>query len=134
MKKFLFILGIIAIAGGVFVGGMVVGTQHDFMNAIVSSSSLGDDISKASTTLVVLRHLEDGEIDRAKAFLNLQLDGAIIGMDAVLPYCPDGDNTRAASTLLSGIAEHRAKHPAKANETIDRKVQEILDRTREQNM
>jgi hypothetical protein len=133
MKKFAFILGIVIVAGVIFVGGLVLGTQHDFMNTIISSLSLGDDISKASTTLVVLRQLEAGEIDKAKAFLNLQLDGAIIGMDVILPHCPDGDGTRAAQTLLVGIAEHRTKYPAKANETIDQKVREILKTTGKQN-
>jgi hypothetical protein len=33
MKKFLFTVGILALAGSIFVGGLVVGTQLDFMNA-----------------------------------------------------------------------------------------------------
>lgn len=133
MKKLLFILGIIILAGGIFGGGLWVGTLHDIFNADLAIAGLGDDISKAATTLVVLRDLEAGKIDEAKAFLNLQLDGTIIGMYFILPYCPDGDSAHAAQTLLAGIAEHRSKYPIKSDEEIDRKVQDILNKSRKQN-
>jgi hypothetical protein len=79
------------------------------------------------------RILEAGEIDEAKSFLNLQLDGTIISMDSLLPYCPDGDSTRVAESLLVGIAEHRAKYPTESGEDIDHRTQAILNRIRKQN-
>jgi hypothetical protein len=130
MKRFLFILGIVVMSGGIFVGGLILGIQRNFMNAIVVSSSLGDDISKASTELVLLYHLEAQEIDEAKAFLNIQLNGNIIGIDSLLPLCPDGDSTLAAKNLLARIAEHRSKHPVKSDEEIDKVVQNILAKSR----
>jgi hypothetical protein len=128
MKKLLSILVVIVFASGIFVGGMILGVQMDFLNALVSSSSLSDDISKASTTLVVLRNLEDGKVEEAKSFLNLQLDGTIIGMDAILPSCPVGDSTRAAKKLLARIAKHRQEHPSQIDSSlVDEKIQSILN-------
>jgi hypothetical protein len=123
MKKFMFVIGVIVVVGLIFFGGLILGIQHNFKNAALSSSSLGDDISKASTTLVVLRDLEAGKIDEAKAFLDLQLDGAIIGINAVLPHCPDDNNTRAARRLLAAIAEYRAKCLSRSDDEPGKVVQ-----------
>jgi len=37
MKKFFSIVGIIVVAGVIFVAGLVLGTQHDFLNRIKSA-------------------------------------------------------------------------------------------------
>lgn len=128
MKKFMFILGIVVLSAVIFAGGLFLGTQHDVMNTIVTSSILGDDISKSSTILVVLHYLEEGKTDEAKTFLNIQLDSAIIGMNAVLPYCPAGDSTRATKKLLIRIAKHRQEHPSQRDSSlVDEEIQSIMN-------
>ena len=133
MKTFLSIAGIVALAAGIFIGGLFVGTQLDFMNAVLSSTMLSDEIVSASSSLVLLQHLEAEEITEAKASLNLTLDVAILGMDSVLPHCPEGDSTLAAKNLLARIADHRSKYPAKNDQEIDETIQDILDKAGKQN-
>lgn len=128
MKKLFMLLGIIILSGVIFGGGMVIGARLDLLNTLVGSSILAEDISKASTTLVLLRNLENEKIEEAKSFLNLQLDCTIIGMASVLPHCPDGDNTRAAKKLIFEIEKHRQEYPSQTNNSrVDEKVKSILE-------
>lgn len=133
MKKFLFLFGIIVLAGGIFVGGIYLGIGLATWKSISTTSILGNNIVQGGETIVVLQQLEEGKTEDAKAFLNLKLDGFILTMDAMLPHCPENVNKHAARGILAKIAKYRSEYPYQNNELIDKKIKEILDRARNQN-
>ncbi len=118
MKRFLFILGIVVVATAIFIGGILLGTQLDFLNTIVFSSALADDISRGSERLVVIDYLDEGKVDDAKSFLNLQLNVTIVGMRAILPSVPEGQSKTTALNFLARIARHRKKYPLNVSQNF----------------
>lgn len=135
MKKFLFILGIIAIAGGVFVGGMVVGSQHDFMNSMFQVSALDQELVDATKVFYGLSRLDDGDSAGAKGWLNQELNSHVVTIDQFMKDCPNPETKAHARKLLARIAEHRQKYPSRIDVSkgvpgyseVEKHVQAVLD-------
>ena len=135
MKKFLFIVGIVAIAGGVFVGGMVVGTQHDFMNTMFQVSSLDQALVDATKVFYGLSKLDDGDSLGAAGWLNQELNSHIITIGQFVEDCPNPETQGHARKLLARIANHRQKHSSQIDVAkvvpgyleVEKQVQAVLD-------
>lgn len=135
MKKFLLILGIIAIAGGVFVGGVVVGTRQDFMNSMFQVSALDQQLVDASKVFYGLLRLDDGDSAGANAWLNQELNSHIVTIDQFMKDCPNPETKEHARTLLARIATHRQAHPSRIDISkdvpgyvaVEKRVQSVLE-------
>jgi len=135
MRKFLFILGIIALATGVFVGGMVVGTRHDFMNAMFQVSALEQELVDATKVFHGLSRLDDGDSVGARSWLNQELNSHIVTIDQFMKDSPNPETKEHASKFLARIAQHRQKYPSRIAVSkdvpvyaeVEKHVQAVLD-------
>ncbi|MBU0533329.1 MAG: hypothetical protein KJ887_00815 [Candidatus Omnitrophica bacterium] len=140
MKKFLFILGIVVLAGGIFVGGMVIGTQLDFMNAMFQFSTLDKALVDASEVFQTVSYLDNGESKNARGWLNLKLDSYIITIDQFIKDCPNFETREHAERFLIRVAKHRQKYPSKVSLSkevpdyagVEEHIQSILENVLEQ--
>lgn len=135
MKKFLFLLGIIAIAGGVFVGGIVIGAQLDFMHAMFSVSILERELTDASRVFLAISYLDEGNTVGAKGMLNQELNSHIVTIDQFTKDSPKPKTEKHAMAFLARIAAHRQKYPLRIDISkddpgqteVDMHVQAVLD-------
>jgi hypothetical protein len=111
MKKFLFILGIVVIAGAVFVGGFSIGLTSDFTNTMHQVSMFEKELTQATMTFMHISYIDDGKIDDVKSLLNSELDSHIITLSQMLKDCPNTETQKHAQKCLARIATHRQKHP-----------------------
>jgi hypothetical protein len=131
MKKFLFIVGSIILAGGIFIGGLLAGTQLDFMTKLLQVSMFEEALSKATVTFMQLSQLEDGKINDAKNLMNSQLDCQILVIGTSLKDYPNQETKKQAENLLLRIAKQRMQHPVPAEKDMTKAgdyIQEILGR------
>lgn len=131
--KLAYTLGVVVAAIGLFVGGWFLGASKGFFANAGASSLLANEIGKAGYCYELLDLLEAGEIEKAKARLNAELDGAMIVMDDIRRFCPAGDSTRAAQNLLVMIVDQRSQHPVKSNEWVQKILENVLKQREKQN-
>jgi hypothetical protein len=111
MKKFLFIVGIVVLAGAIFVGGLVLGTQHDFMNAMFQVNTVEKELVDLANHFHAVRYLDKGQPEDARDFLNDRVDGHVSTIGTLLDDCPNPDTKVHASKMLATIARHRQQFP-----------------------
>jgi len=136
MKTFLFIVGIILLADVIFYGGLQLGNQLHFMNAMFQVSTLDQEVGNATKIFWTVSHLEDGKVEEAKSFLNVQLNSHINTIGMFLKDCPNEKTRQHAIKLLARIAKVRQEHPVHISVTndvpgygaVERGVQEILNK------
>lgn len=137
MKKFLFILGGIIVAGAIFVGGLMVGIR--LPSVMFGWVDLAEKKIEADWALRHICQLDEGRLEDARRSLNIQLNGCIMEMNGMLEVCPSPDTRERARRLLARIARHRKKHPpgidwpedVEGHTEVQKHIQEILDKALE---
>ncbi len=112
MKTFLFTLGIVVIAGAVFVGGLSIGLTSDLTNTMYQVSTFDKELTEATMTFMRISYLDDGKVDDVKELLNHELDARIITLSQLLKDCPNIESQNHAQVLLARIATQRQKYPS----------------------
>jgi hypothetical protein len=129
MKTLLVILGIVALAAIVFAGGMFVGTTLDIFKSMHATSFFENEATGAATTFMVVRMLDDSEVEQAKASLNLTLDTKIMTVGLLMSACDNEKSKRIANNVLARIAMHRKEHPVSSREKqVDDMIRGFLDK------
>ena len=135
MKKIVFILSIIVLAGGVFLAGIVAGAQHDFMKSMFRVSSLDQSLVEATKYFYAVSRLDNNDANGAKGWLNQELNSHIVTIDQFMMDCPNPETKKHARKLLTRIAKHRQAHPLQTDVSkdvpgyaaVEKHVQAVLD-------
>ena len=134
MKKFLFIVGIIVLAGGIFIGGLVAGSVLDFMIASFSVSTFDQALVDANMEFMTISILDEKGVEEAKGFMNMELATHIMTLDMFMEDCPNAESKEQGQKFLARVAEHRLKYPVSKDEDmagVQNHIQEILGRALE---
>ena len=111
IKKLLFIIGIAASVVAIFMGGLYFGTRLGALESELHVSILDEYIAEAVSTHSDIAQLDEGQINRLRSSLNIQLDGDIINLEQLISNCPDSERKADAKRILVRIAKHRKKYP-----------------------
>ena len=128
MKTLLTVAGLALLAASLVVVGFFAGSHYGSQTQTFEESLLHEHIAEAAATQKLVKLIHEGKISDATNTLNHRLDGLVISIGSLLPYCPNRETKGFAGNVLSDIARHRASAPvSRTNAFIDEKVKEILE-------
>lgn len=127
MKKFLFVVGIVVVSSMVFGAGYLFGTSSDFTTAMMNTGLFEEITNNTSENMMILEMIADDKLSEAVSYLNLKLDGQILGINNLLPGIENEGNKKVANYILLKAAKYRTKYPAAyPDKDIDKMIKEIL--------
>lgn len=122
MKKLLKIAGLLVLVMGF---GFVIGFM---LRPFYSDTGIEEEISEGIEFNMLLGHLNRGEIEDAKRFLNLKLDTSLLKINSSLKNASE-TNRMHATKLFYSVATSRTKYPpddSTTPEPVRERVTEIL--------
>ncbi len=108
LKKLLPYLAASIIAIGIYVGGFYSGI-HIFA-LMKNTTLLQDEFIKSTELLSLLNYYEKKEPEKARQYLLLQVDSAVLGINNLLEYADD-NSYRTGCNILKRIAKQRKDRP-----------------------
>jgi hypothetical protein len=111
LQKFLFILAIIIISSGIFLGGFILGSSQQLMEDFFHNQSMENAIIEATIAFSHIEKIDQGEVEIAKESMNRLLDSEILVIKLLINDSSHEEYISRAEKLLSRIAEHRKEYP-----------------------
>jgi hypothetical protein len=108
LKKLLPYLAAIIIAIGIYIGGFYSGI-HIF-GLMKSTTLLQDEFIKSTELMSLLNYYEKKDTEKARQYLLLQIDTAVLGIDNLSEYADD-NSYRTGCNILKRIAKQRKDRP-----------------------
>lgn len=129
MRKFLFILGIVLLGSALVCAGVFIGFQIEAAQGLIGIPMFQEQLVLARIKLMVVSQLDEGKIDDAKAFVNSELDSAILVLDCLMDSCQNKEDKAMAKQIIAQIAEHRVKYPVWASDDkVTATINDILNK------
>lgn len=110
MRKIVQYVLIVLIAIGIFMFGFMMGTK--FFLTIKSTTMLQDIFIESTKLMSVLNYLDKGDVEKAREFLVLMQDAAVLEIDSLAKYA-DKQSYETACNIMLKIARHRRENPEK---------------------
>ncbi len=107
LKKLLPYLIAVFVAIGIYIGGFYSGVH--FFGLMKSTTLLQDEFIKSTESLLLLDYYEQKDTEKARQYLLLQIDTAILGINGLLEYADD-NSYRTGCNILKRIAKQRKDH------------------------
>ena len=101
-------LALAALVIGAVVGGWGV---SKFWGRFTGDLSAGSMAAEASTTVSILKRLRAGDLTNAVELLEIELDGALIGLGVFLPDIPEAHREPLHLKVIRTARDYRAHFP-----------------------
>ena len=108
MQKLVFILVIVAVAGGLVITGWHFGSQRGAKDALYAESVLEKGIGDAEATAEMLHELDAGDTNAVRRVLQSKLVMCVMTVDSLSPY-GDTKDQQLAQSLFATVAKYRAE-------------------------
>jgi hypothetical protein len=110
MKKILLVIAGMAIAAALVGTGWIFGARERFMTQAYASTVVDKDLAELMMKEMLLNQIEEGKIDDAKRSLRMDVDTAIVTIDAFRDDM-DSRSLDMSRKIFSKIAQDRVKFP-----------------------
>ena len=129
MKTILKVIGL-AIAATILLGTVYwAGTVSSMYRRMWAGSAVSDSSTKAAILLMRIGQISDGKVEDLKNHLNVELDGDILLLEALIDWDDPGDNDKTAIKILRRISKQRFTDKYQNdNPAIQAKLSAIYDR------
>ena len=127
MKKLGFVFGIVVIVLALLYIGYVAGVSHRALGDLYSIPTIDKALTDAGTKALIIEQLDSGKVEDARKHLELQLDGDIMTVDALLDSS-DARTRNLAQKVFARIASYRVAHP---RPPTDPTIPAILERAKQ---
>jgi hypothetical protein len=97
-----------------------------FTNRVLTPRLGLQDVAELATDSTLLRELDSGNVENARALLVLQEDTHLMSVNMLAPYFPD-DLAKSACHIMQKVAKHRADNAGKYAATEATSSLEVRD-------
>jgi len=135
MKTILKTAGIALIAIILFAVGYWAGTATSFFRHMWVGSAVSQSATKAAILSMRVVQINQGRIDDVKNHLNVELDGEVLTLEALIDWEHPNDNDTMGIKVLRRIAnERKSWNYSNDNPAIEAKLVSIYDKAAAQEL